>query len=253
MHGSALGTIVSGRSQWRNRSTWRSVWPTSEREAELNWRLDKNLSLGLVGEIGIHQIDTANWVSKTLPTAVTGFGGLMEYRDGRQVFDTVNAIFEYPKGFNFSYEANLSSSYDSPYELFVGTQSTIMVRDQRAWMFKEVDSDLLGWEVFARKDDLAIGDTVNGRGVKLATGIALVADATKQLALGKEPGKVGTDVTKTALYQAVVAFFDAIRANKKPSVGPLEGYQATVAVIKANEAIQNRTRVVFQKEWFDLA
>ena len=31
-------------------------------------------------------------------------------------------------------------------------RSAIMVRDAKAWLFKEADAELLGWEVYARKD-----------------------------------------------------------------------------------------------------
>jgi hypothetical protein len=119
-------------------------------------------------------------------------------------------------------------------------------------MFKESDSPVLGWEVFARKDDMVIGDVASGTGIRVASGIALVADATKQLALGKQPGAVGTDLTKTALYQAITDFLDSIRKNTKPAVGPEEGYQATVVSHKANEAAATGARIVFQKEWFEV-
>jgi predicted dehydrogenase len=114
-------------------------------------------------------------------------------------------------------------------------------------MFKETDSPLLGWEVYARKDKLGIGEDTTG------TGIALVADATKLIAQGKQPGEVGQDVTKTALYQALSAFLDSIHTGKKPAAGPLEGYQATLIASKAHEAVMTGSKITFQKEWFDLA
>ncbi|GDX40060.1 hypothetical protein LBMAG21_03520 [Armatimonadota bacterium] len=136
--------------------------------------------------------------------------------------------------------------------MLIGTMATVLVRDQRGWMFKEVDSPLLGWEVFARKDDYSIGSIANGTGDKVGTGIALVADATKQIALGKDPGKIGTDVSKTALYQSIEVFLEGIRKDKKPPVTPLDGYRATVIAIKSNEAVVNGSKISFQKEWFEL-
>ena len=180
----ALGTIVGGRAQWHNRTSWRQGWPTPEREKELNWRLSQATSAGLIGEIGIHQIDTASWFFKSLPTAVTAYSGLYGWKDGRDVPDTVQVVFEYPDNIRYVYDATLVNSFDGPYEQFMGSDSAIQLRDQRAWMFKETDAKAVGWEVFARKDPLQIGNPVNGTGIQTGSGIALVADATKQLALG---------------------------------------------------------------------
>jgi predicted dehydrogenase len=266
VHSSALGAVTEGRAQWHNKTTWRFANPSGEREAELNWRLKRATSPGLLGEVGIHQIDTASWYLKSRPVAVSGFGGLMLYKDGRDVPDTVQCVVEYPRDVRFSYDATLTNSFDGAYELFMGSDAAIILRDQRAWMFKEADAGQLGWEVFARKDEMAIGDVGAGSGLKLGTGIALVADATKQLALGKQPGQVGTDVTKTALYQAVQGFLQSCQKGERvpakettktdpnpPLVpGPVEGYEATVVALKANEAVLTGNRVVLQPDWFTL-
>ena len=37
------------------------------------------------------------------------------------------------------------------YEMLYGSDAAIMMRESKAWMFKEVDSPLLGWEVYAAK------------------------------------------------------------------------------------------------------
>jgi predicted dehydrogenase len=265
-HSKAWGKVTQARASWHNKSTWRAAWPTEERQAELNWRLRKASSAGLAGEVGIHQMDTASFYFKQLPVSVTGFGGILVHNDGREVPDTVQCVIEYPGGVRLVYDATLTSSFEGSYELFQGTDCSILLRDQRAWMFKETDAGQLGWEVFARKDPFAIGDPTTGAGEKVAVGIALVADATKQLALGKQPGEVGTDVTKTALYQSLVRFLvscqkgerapavEPTTAHPKPPLvpGAVEGYEATVVALKANEAILTGSKVTFQPDWFTL-
>ena len=244
------GKLTGGRGQFHQRSNWRRQWPDDERAQELNWRLNKETSLGMIGEIGIHSIDTASWIYKALPVAVSGKGSIQERNDGRSVPDTIQCLIEYPAGLNYLYEASLNTSYEGVYEMFYGTGASIQLRDQYAWMFKESDARTLGWEGYARQDTFSIGIPENGTGVKLGSGIALVANASKQLALGKVPGKEGTDVTKSALYQAIGAFLVSIQTNKKPDVGPLEGFQATVVAIKCNEAINSHSRIELKPEWF---
>ena len=266
VHSNAVGKLTEGRAQWHDKTTWRTAWPTPEREAELNWRLKRETSNGLMGEIGMHQLDIATFFIKGLPVSVSGYGGILLHNDGRDVPDTVQCVVEYPKNLRVMYDATLTNSFDGSYELFMGSDAAVILRDQRAWMFKENDAGQLGWEVFARKDEWVMGNPAAGSGMKLGTGIALVADATKQLALGKQPGEVGTDVTKTALYQAAFRFLkscqkgardfakDPTDENPNPPLvpGAEEGYQATVVGIKSNEAVLTNSKIVFQPDWFTL-
>ncbi len=259
-----LGKVMGGRAQWHKWTSWRQAWRTPEREAELNWRLKRETSSGLLGEVGIHQFDTATWYFKGLPVSVSAHAAIMQYDDGRDVADTVQAIIEYPNNVNFVYDATLASSFDDAYELFFGFDATIMLRDQRGWMFKEAGGGQLGWEVFARKDTMQIGHPENGSGISIANGIALVADASKQAALGKTD--LVTDVSKTSLYHACNVFLDSVRAGKRapvkepsaenphPPLAPnaLDGYRANVVAVKANESAVSGSKIVFQKEWFEI-
>jgi predicted dehydrogenase len=241
--GGALGsTIAQARAQWHRRDSWRRAHSTPERAKALNWRLDKATSVGLIGEVGIHQIDVASWFLNSLPVAAQGFGTVAAWPDGREVPDTLQAVFEYPSGVRVVYDATLANSFDGAYELFMGPESAVVLRGERAWLIKENDAPVLGWEVYARKEK--VGDA--------ETGIALVADATKLLALGKNPADAVRETGKDALYYAVEDFFTTIREKKNAKCGPLEGFQAAVVAIKANEAVNGGARVVYQKEWFAL-
>ncbi len=237
----APGRRVQMRSQWHKKNSWRRAAPTPEREEALNWRLSAETSGGLMAEVGIHQLDVGNWFLKSHPVSVTGFGGILAWRDGRDVPDTVQCLFEYPNAFHLLYDATLGSSFDGMYDLYQGRDATILLRDDRAWMFKEADAPSLGWEVYATKEK--IGDE---------TGIALVADATKLLAEGKKPGEHRErDPKKTPLYYACAAFLKAVREGTESECGAAEGYQATVIALKANEAVTTASRIVFEEEWLD--
>jgi predicted dehydrogenase len=239
----ALGTIAACRSQWHQKTSWRRAAPDPQRQQEINWRLDKAISPGLMGEIGIHGINLTSWYVGGQPVAATGRGGVLFWKDGREVPDTVQAIIEYPGGVNLVYDITLVNSFDDSYNLFMGSQSAILVRGDKAWMVNEADAPLEGWIVYARKEP--VGDDV---------GVVLVADATKLLALGQMPSQAKQeDPTKTMLYHALEAFVNSIHSGKPSEAGPLEGYQATVAALKTNEAIVNGSRLEFKQEWFQLS
>jgi predicted dehydrogenase len=116
-----------------------------------------------------------------------------------------------------------------------------VLRDDRAWLFKEADAPVLGWEVYARKE--LVGDE---------EGIALVADATKLIAQGKIPGqhKEEKEKGKNSFFYAIEEFVTCIRENEKPRCGAKEGLQAAIVALKANEAAQSGTKVTFKPEWF---
>lgn len=237
-----LGNTAMVHAQWHKKDSWRRMAPTPEREAELNWRISNKTSAGLVGETGIHHLDLANWYLNSLPTAVIGFGSIINWNDGRDVPDTVQCIFEYPQNVRMIFSATLANSFSNAYTLFQGSNSSLMMREKRAWMIKEADSPLLGWEVYAKKEQCFD-----------ETGICMVADSTKLLEAGKEPSKEGSvEPTKEALYCALENFTRSIREGSKPACGALEGYQATVVAIKANEAILSGTKISYQPDWFEL-
>lgn len=265
----ALGKSVKARAQWHKKASWRAASPSAEREQAINWRLNKATSPGLVGELGIHAIEQAGWFLNLQPVAVTGFGSTVFWKDdGRDVPDTVEAVIEYAGGFRLSYQASLASSFDSEYELLHGSDATVMMRDGKAWMFKEVDSPLLGWEVYARKDQF-----YNESGIVLKVGgskqTALGGDASEEAAKAIPPlnHALAAFLGNCGETDEAVADFKALfpNADKKALAESLatiefrkaatyaEGYAATVLALKANEAIVKGTRLELKKEMFELA
>lgn len=237
----AIGRPAMSRSQWHLKTSWRRPSSSAERARAINWRLDKELSLGLIGEIGIQQIDVTSWVLGQRPKAVSGFGGIMFWDDGRTVKDTIQAIIEYPGGENMMYDASLVSGFDAAYDLLFGNDATIILRDEKAWMFKEVDAPMLGWEVYARKDKFY-----------KETGIALLANATQLDALGQDPTEDDPNA-KPPIWHALKAFADNLTYGPFPAVSDAQlGYESTVVAIKANEAVQNNTRVEIPDELYQL-
>jgi predicted dehydrogenase len=268
----ALGKYVMVRAQWHANTTWYQTASTPEREAALNWRLHKATSTGLLGEEGIHQMDTVSNYLRGRPLAVTGFSStIRDYTDGRDVPDTVQAVFEFPNGVNFFHDLTICCSFEKAYEVYLGDEAAMMARDFKAWLFKETNAALLGWEVYARHDRFYN-----------EVGIALVANASKQTTLAGSAESFNP-YDHDPLYYALDAFVDkAGRQTKetkdfydtypdgsvadlleqlkadpaisktKPIANWQDGLDATVMAIKANEAALKKQRIVFEKEWFEL-
>jgi len=264
----AAGTPIKARAQWNKKTSWRRAAPNPEREKELNWRLDKEISLGLIGEIGIQQIDVVNWLWNKRPVAVTGFGNIAAYQDGRTTDDTVQAIYEYADGVTLDFSASLGTSFDSQYECIYGGDSTVLSRGNKAWMFKETDAPLLGWEVYARKE--VFGNE---------TGIALIANASKSTPADKggnldapnpEPPlhfALENFVRNCELYgnsiedfaatfdvkdsKALAEFLAGVK-GRLAAANAQEGFEATVLAVKGAEAVAKRERVKIEKALFQI-
>jgi predicted dehydrogenase len=255
------------RAQWHQHNSWRREAANDQRAADLNWRLDQKSSIGLIGEVGVHQIDVVSWFLRNRPAAVTGFSSMILWKDGRDVPDTVQAVFEFPGGVNCMYDATLCNSFDDAYEMYYGTESTIMVRDSKAWQFKEAGSPLGGWEVYARKDtfykESGIMLVANGSHQTALVGNAASSDPYDHTplyyaldAFAKNVGQISQTVKDfTDLYgdSDPKALMDKIKALiTQPAATWQDGLDATVMAIKGNEAAVKKQKITFENEWFEL-
>ena len=258
----AIGQPLMVRGQWHAKNSWRAAASTPEREKALNWRLDKSVSTGLMGEIGTHQLDQANWFLRKLPVAITGFGSILQYQDGREVPDTVQAIIEYPGGVRMMYDATLGNSFEAMNDVLYGSDAAILIRDNREWLFQEVDCPQMGWEPYSRKESFY-----------KASGIVLAANASKLIVKPKPGEKIEPE--KTPIYFALENFLRntvdldnqlggdnaqlwkddpsalpalVADAKKRPAAGYAEGFTATVIGIKANEAVVSGKRIELKPE-----
>lgn len=265
----AAGRTLRAAAQWHKKQSWRRTSPNADRETELNWRLRRETSPGLIGELGIHQMDVVHWFLDKRPVAVTGFCATIHWQDGRDTPDTEHVVYELPGGALVNFSGTLGNSFDADYEMIYGTDAAVMLRGNKAWMFKEVDAPLLGWEVYARKDNFY-----------RETGIALVANATKLVAQGDKPVE-DAPFTNTPLFYALEAFLynsdvvgNAVKdftdnfgaddpkalaqhvekesANNLPAATALDGYEATVIALKGNEAIKKKARIAIEPELFKI-
>ena len=136
--------------------------------------------------------------------------------------------------------ATLSNSFEGEHDVYFGSDAAVLIRDNKAWMFKETDAPLLGWEVYARKDDF-LSDS----------GIALVANATKILAQGKKPAEAASQ-TEPPLRYALEKFVEHADDGTHPDADWKAGFESAVLAIKAAEAVQKGTRLALDPSMFQV-
>jgi hypothetical protein len=194
----------------------------------------------------------------------------MFWKDDRDVPDTIQAVLEFPNGVQMIYDASLANSFEGEYEVLYGSDAAVLMRESKAWMFKEVDSPLLGWEVYAPKTTFY-----------KETGITLAAGNSKPPPVDAQGQPIVPDpLTTTPLFSALGNFLrnavdlNAAAEDYKSSYGAddvdglmenlakvprraaanyLEGFQSVVIAVKANEAILGAKRIELKPEWYELA
>jgi predicted dehydrogenase len=218
------------RAQDHKKTSWRTSGSTPERDKELNWHLDGDISLGLAGEKGSHQLDVFHHFLGRYPVSVRGEGELRLHKDGRTVADTILLDLRFEDGLRASYSSTLCNSYEGRYELIGGEMALIKLGWTHGWMFKEADAPTQGWEVYANRQQYHND-----------SGITLIADATKLAAQGKLTEGVG--LPYTSLYYALADFVKAASEGKAPACSVSEAARSTVIGILANQAVKSNAEV----------
>jgi len=223
-----LGDVLHFECWYHRNSDWRYPVTANSTERLTNWRMYKEYSGGLMTELSAHQLDIVNWLTGNHPKKVSGIGNINFWKDGRETYDSVQAIFEYPGGVKANVSSILSNAYNN-YEIRVlGTKGTIQILRDTAFLHAE-----------PIKKQLGVVDGVTG---------ATLLKATQGKALPIEfeyPDGIKRDPT----YYAFVNFINCIRENKKPLSGIKEGKEVAIAAHMANIAMETETLQYWKEEY----
>jgi len=154
----ALGPICKIETAWnRNVASWARPYDTI-READVDWDqyqmyLPKkpfdpmryrrwqcfyDYTTGLVGLLGSHMIDVALWfMDDPIPASAVALGRTLTWKDGREISDTAEYVFEFPKGWLLTFSSRLGSGPESDFEVFYGKDRTL---DSRDWTSRPADN-----------------------------------------------------------------------------------------------------------------
>lgn len=254
-----LGRITAIKCQWNRHHDWRRPVPVTrqhpdfaEYDHQLNWKLYRETSQGLLGELGSHQLDVANWALGTTPRSVIGVGGIDYWKDGREVFDNITCVYDYivspppakrgstlpagvtaePYTVRVTYSSLQNNAYEGASELILGTHGTLLLSDKKGWLYREPVPEEIAWS--PRPEQQA----------------AIVASG-KTLKLSNDPfAHRGTpfeiDATGDDTRDALVSFLDHVRRGDRQTLCPVaEGVANTTTVEIGNRAMERGERVTF--------
>jgi predicted dehydrogenase len=247
-----LGQITAIKAQWHRNNNWRRPVPVprgredfARLEERLNWRLYWKYSQGLMTELGSHQLDIANWALGVGPTRVIGSAGIDYWRDGREVFDNVFAIYDYevtprrakpgvdaqvvqddkPYTVRVTYSSIQNNQYEGASELIMGTRGTLFLSQKKGLFYREAGVDDPGWSSEGRVNNNASIIT-SGKTLKLAN---------DPWAHRGSPFEIDADGDDTR--DELIAFLECVRTrNGKTICDAVAGVLNAATVLAANEA-----------------
>src|SRR5690349_15665974 len=131
-----LGDVTHIHAQWHRNPGWVMKGDAAKvGKYKANWRMYREFSGGLAAEIASHQTDVADYIFGASPEWVIGVGGLDHWKDGRDVYDNIQLIYQYPKGRKLTYSAITTNSHLSMFsstrpemgECIMGTEGSIEI------------------------------------------------------------------------------------------------------------------------------
>ena len=133
----ALGKVMFVRAQWHRNSNWRRPVPDPKLERQINWRMYKEYSGGLLAELASHQTDVANWAFESEPISVYATGGIDYWKDGRETCDNVEAIYEYSGGRKMTWSSILYNAHLDFNEQILGDRGSLIITLGKGMYYRE--------------------------------------------------------------------------------------------------------------------
>ena len=268
----AIGQVTHIHAQWHRNTNWRRKVKDEKLEEQLNWRLYKKFSGGLCAELMSHQVDVADWMLDAVPTSVMGVGGLDYWKDGRDIYDNIQLIFEYPEGRKLLYSAIMTNRHiegrrvpgDGCREIIMGTDGSIEITlipyGDGMW-FRDPMKVRMGEQKKGAEEEWVAGATVadtleQGEGLPIVPGIKdldspNVGFVEKEIEFAKrwlyQKGIMVPSEDKDPEYKELERFLLDVRDGGRPNADIEVGLQDSIAVMLSQKCMEEERKVHFSE------
>jgi predicted dehydrogenase len=212
-----LGHIESIECQWNRNADWRRSSPDPKWERMINWRMYREYSGGLTAELCSHQIDFCNWVAGATPEYVSGFGGIDYWKDGRETYDNVHLMMQYPNGMNAKFTSLTTNAYERYQIKIQGKTGTIIINFDGARVYLENLEE-------ARETGLVDG----------------VSGATSEAWQRGEGAPIEVHGALDASIQSLIDFRDNVNMEREPESNVITGANVSILVDMAIQAMDEK-------------
>jgi predicted dehydrogenase len=200
----------------------------------LEYRLFWPYSSGIPCQWMVHQIDTVHWFSGLpRPRSVVANGGIYQWHDGRQNFDTMTAVFDYgplndmSKGFQVVYSSRMGNSAGGVKELYYSNSGML-----------NLDTNKISPEGGLRQKEAVEMEMQPN----LLGEMSLIDETRKAQPTVETAANTGADHLTSAHMRN---WMECIRSRKAPNADIHAGYNHSVALCMTIAALHTGRRVTF--------
>jgi len=198
----------------------------------LEFRLFWPFSSGIPGQWMAHQIDTVHWFTGlSHPRSVAANGGIYLWKDGRENFDTMTAVFDYgplddkSKGFQVTYSSRFTNSAGGVKEIYYSNGGEL-----------NLDTNMITPNGgLTEKAAAAMGMKAN---LLKETSLAAASDVVTDANTGAD------DLTSNHMRN----WMECVRSRKKPNADVVAGYNHSIATIMTTAALRTGKFVTFDEK-----
>jgi predicted dehydrogenase len=243
-----------------------------------NWRFFSKYGAGPLSDLGAHQIDMFNWMYDTTPVSVIATGAV-DYYDGSpgedgqpkakfELPDNVMCLYEYkiPSGTMRAYYQVLTTTGSQGfYEKHMGVKGSAIISEAALYnqVYAEPGND---WTQYGEGEDAFIAkaadkiknkfweQTRNWEKPKPPSYTAVsAADVRESKAL--DQWELNVTLNRRPHSPHVQNFIEAVQMNKPEHLtcNVMDAFKSCVTVLKAYEAIEKGTKIMFTPEDFTVA
>lgn len=238
IHAGTFGEINAIRTFWYRNGDWRRPVPSANLERQINWRLYKEYSKGLMTELACHQLQIGSWALNKLPEKVMEHGAITYWKDGREVYDNVSCLYVFDDGVKMTFDSVISNQFYGLEEQIMGNLGT--VEPEKGKYYFESIPPAPGFLQMINDWENKLFDTLPFAGTSWAPETA--NENKGELILGERPKSDGTSLLLEAFVEAVIT-------RKQPARIAEEGYYASMLCLLGHQALQEEKTLYFPDEY----
>ena len=235
---------VNQPGRWRRKSEWENLT-----EADVDWkrylmnrpwepfnarkfreyRLFWPYSSGIPDQWLVHQIDTIHWFTGyPRPRSVVANGGIYMWRDGRENFDTMTAVYDYgplddpSKGFQVVYSSRQTNSAGGTKEIYYSN----------------------GGKLDLSSNEVTPEGGLTERRASAMNMKPFLLDEIKLMEASRIETAANTGVDN-ATEANMINWMDCVRDRKRPNADIMAGYSHSVALCMTIAALHTGQRITF--------
>ncbi|WP_194776059.1 Gfo/Idh/MocA family protein [Pararhodonellum marinum] len=210
-----LGNVTQIDARWDRNWNWRRPLPEPQLERQVNWRMYKEYSGGLVAELLSHQMDFIHWAFEATPDSLYGTGGIDHFKDGRETYDNVQVTARYESlGMIGNFGATCANQYEDYSFIIKGSKGTVSLLMNDGIFYPEPESKKALEEVDGVSGATPLNWNDNKTGINLS----------------QEKYKDGT-------FYAFEDFHRSLIQKSLPASNVYTGAKTAIAVALSNQAI----------------